>query len=180
MEYFWAVLLFVMCLVSWTLNVASLPGNWIVVALCVLYGQFGPAEGRLDIGWGAIVTLLVLAIAGEIIELLAGAMGAKHVGGSKRGAALALVGSMLGSLVGLCVGVPIPVIGPLAGAILFAGLGATVGAVIGERWKGRDFDESLRVGEAAFWGRLLGTLGKGLVGALMVAVVGCALVLFAL
>jgi hypothetical protein len=63
------------------------------------------------------------------------------------------------------------VLGPIVGAVLFAGLGALAGAVLGERWKGRDLEESLRVGEAAFWSRLLGTLGKSLIGAVMVVLV---------
>ena len=72
------------------------------------------------------------------------------------------------------VGAPIPVIGQLVAAVLLAALGALGGAVLGERWKGRDFDESFRVGEAAFWSRMVGTLGKSLVGAVMLAVVTAA------
>jgi len=83
---------------------------------------------------------------------------------------LALAGSLAGGFFGLAVGVPVPVIGSVVGALLFGGLGALAGAVAGERWKGRTLDDSLRVGEAAFWSRLLGTLGKTLAGALMIGV----------
>ena len=62
-----------------------------------------------------------------------------------------------------------------AGAVLFAGLGAFGGAVIGEQWKGRTFDESVKVGHAAFLGRLLGTVGKIMIGAVMIALIVAAL-----
>jgi len=112
-----------------------------------------------------------LAVAGEVVEFLAGALGATRAGGSRRGAVMALGGSLAGGVFGMFAALPIPLVGPLVGAVLFGALGALAGAVLGEQWKGKDLDESLRVGHAAFWGRLLGTLGKALVGAVMVLVV---------
>ena len=169
MDYVWAVLLVVGSLVCWVLNLIGLPGNWFAVGLCALYAPFGPSVGRPDMGWTVVIVLAVLALVGEIVELLTAAVGTKQAGGSKRGAVLSLVGSVVGGIVGMFVGVPIPVVGPLIGAVLFAGAGALAGAVLGEQWKGRPMDESLRIGNAAFWGRLLGTLGKTLLGAVMVA-----------
>jgi uncharacterized protein YqgC (DUF456 family) len=108
---------------------------------------------------------------GEVVELLAGAVGAAKAGGSKRGAALALAGSIIGGVVGLFVGLPVPMVGSILAAVLFAALGAMVGAIIGETWTGKRLDASWRVAKAAFWGRLTGTLCKLLVGAAMIAVV---------
>jgi hypothetical protein len=51
------------------------------------------------------------------------------------------------------------------------------GAIIGEQSAGRNADHSWRIGQAAFWARLAGTLGKVLTGALIIAVVLVALVL---
>jgi hypothetical protein len=48
--------------------------------------------------------------------------------------------------------------------------------MLGELWAGKNLDASWRIGQAAFWGRLAGTLGKMLVGIVMVAVVVVALV----
>jgi uncharacterized protein YqgC (DUF456 family) len=176
MDYVWAVLLVVGSFVGWLLNLIGLPGNWLALACCAVYAWGGPNEGRLNIGWGVVGSLCALALVGELIEFLAGAWGARRAGGSSRGAALALAGSVVGGFAGMFVGVPIPVVGPLAGALLFASLGALAGAVVGERWKGRGMDESLRVGNAAFWARMLGTLGKTLVGAVMLALIFAALV----
>lgn len=171
MEFVWAISLVLLSLVFWSLNVFGLPGNWLLVAATALYAWWMPAESRADIGTATLTSLIVLAGLGELVEFLAGAWGAKRAGGSRRAAVLALVGSLMGSILGLFVGIPIPLVGPIVGALLFAGLGALGGAVLGESWKGRSLNESLSVGEAAFWGRILGTLGKMMVGTLLVAIV---------
>jgi len=160
-----AILLVVVAFACWALNVIGLPGNWLVVALAALYSYFMPDERRLDISVLAVLGLLALATLGEAVEFLAGALGASKAGASKRGTALALVGSLIGGIAGIFV--PIPVVGP----IVCASLGALVGAVLGEQWKGRDLDTSLNIGHAAFWGRLIGTLGKILVGCVMLALI---------
>ena len=69
------------------------------------------------------------------------------------------------------------VIGSLIAALLFASVGALAGAMIGETCKGRTLRESWAVGTAAFWARLLGTLAKTTIGAIMVAVTAAAIML---
>ena len=172
MLIFWAVLLILIAVILWVLNFVGLPGNWLVLASAACYAYFIPNDARTDISWWAVGALLALAAAGEFIEFAAGALGATKAGGSRRGAALALGGSLVGGILGLFFGlpIPIPVVGPIVGALLFASLGAWGGAVLGEQWKGKDFDESIRVGHAAFLGRLLGTLGKVFMGAVMIVV----------
>lgn len=176
-DVLWALLLLLGAFFCWALNIAGLPGNWMVVGLAALYAYLVADGSRVDVGWPVVIVLLVLALVGELIEFAAGAVGATRAGGSKRGAALSLLGSLLGGLAGMFVGaaIPIPVIGPVIGALFFASLGALVGAVLGEKWKGRDLEESLRIGNVAFWSRLAGTLGKIGVGAVMIAVLIAAL-----
>jgi uncharacterized protein YqgC (DUF456 family) len=77
---------------------------------------------------------------------------------------------MIGSLIGAALGFPVPVIGPLIGVLLCGGAGAAAGAMLGEKWKGREFDDSIPVGTAAFWGRILGTVAKSSVGLGMIVV----------
>lgn len=177
MSILWAMLLIIVLLIGWGLNLLSLPGNWTNLAAITVYAFLFPAGERLSIGWLAVVLVLVLAIFGELIEAAASALGVTRVGGSRRGALLAMTGSMCGGVVGAFVGLPIPLVGPLIGILLFAGLGALVGAMIGERWKGQDWTTSLNVGHAAFWGRLVGTLGKILIASLIVTVAVAALLL---
>lgn len=164
-----AILLVIFVIACWALNVVGMPGNWLIVALAATYSYFMPDERRLDIDVLTIFGLLGLAALGEGLEFLAGALGASKAGASKRGTALALVGSLIGGVAGIFV--PIPVVGQIIGPIVCAGLGALVGAVLGEQWKGRDLDESLNIGHAAFWGRLIGTLGKILVGCVMIVLI---------
>ena len=136
-----------------------------------------PAGSPAALGWKAVVALLVLAAVGEIVELVAGAMGVARAGGSRRGAVLALLGSIAGGILGVFIGLPLPLIGPIVAAVLFAGLGAMAGAMLGEISTGRELGTSWRIAKLAFWGRLAGTLGKMLLGAVMVAVVVAALLL---
>lgn len=170
-----AILLVVLLIVFCVLTILGLPGNWLSVFATGFYAWLVPAGPPLSIGFRVVVLLVVLASIGELIEFLAGAAGASKVGGSKRGAVLAVVGSILGGIVGLFVGLPVPVVGSVIASLLFAALGALVGAILGELWKGRTGRECLRIGVAAFQGRLLGTLGKVLIGFVMLVVVIVAL-----
>jgi hypothetical protein len=160
---------------GWCLTLVGLPGNWLIVVAAVVYGLLVPGEWRTAMSWPAIVLVGGLAAAGELLEFAAGAVGTSQAGGSKRSAALALAGSLAGGLVGALVGIPIPVVGTVLAAVVFAACGAMAGAILGESWKGRKFDEGLIVGKAAFWGRLMGTLGKIFMGSVMVAVIVVAL-----
>lgn len=176
MQIVWAILLGSTALVGWGLNVFGIPGNWITVSVAVLYAALLPGDSRAALSWQVVVALVALAVLGEIVEFVASSAGAKRAGGSKRAAALALIGALVGGIVGVFVGIPIPVIGPIISAILFSAAGALGGAMLGESWKGRSWESSWDVGKAAFWGRILGTLGKIMVGSIMVAVVLVALV----
>ncbi len=171
-----AIALVLIAIVGWLSQLLGMPGNWIIVAAAAVYAWVLPGDGRLALGWETVIALVVLATLGELVEFAASAMGVTKAGGSRRGAVLALVGSLIGGVVGLFVGLPVPIIGSLAAAILFGGLGALAGAFIGEAWKGRDLETSLQIGQAAFIGRVLGTLGKLIVGSVMVALTFAALV----
>jgi uncharacterized protein YqgC (DUF456 family) len=155
----------------WLLTMLGLPGNWLMVAATAAYAYLTPVGSPAALGWRTVVTLLVLAVLGEVIELIAGAVGVSTTGGSRQSAVMALAGSLVGSIVGIVVGIPIPVLGSVIAAVLFAAVGALVGAVVGEISLGRTASTGWRVGKAAFWGRLAGTLGKMLLGAMMIATV---------
>lgn len=170
MVYLWAVLLAIVVIASWFLTLFALPGNWVIVVAMVAFAVFTPEGSPVDVGAGVLIALVVLALVGELIELLTGAIAAKRAGGSRRGALLAIAGSLIGAIIGAFVGLPIPVFGSLIGILFFASLGALAGAMLGEQWKGRTFDESWNVGRGAFWGRLWGSLGKIGVGVVMVVV----------
>lgn len=154
----------------WIGTLLGLPGNWGMVAVAVLLAYFVGNQDFIDLDSTSMVSILLLAIAGEVAEFLAGAAGVNKLGGSKRGAALAIVGSVVGAILGMFVGVPIPILGSLIAALVFGGVGAFGGAVLGERWSGKDWNLSIRIGWGALWGKLLGTLIKAICGTVMMLI----------
>ncbi|HEY2253776.1 MAG TPA: DUF456 family protein, partial [Planctomycetaceae bacterium] len=66
--------------------------------------------------------------------------------------------------------IPVPLIGNLIGAVLGGAVGAFAGAYTGEYWKGKNERERLAIGTAAMIGRVLGTVGKLGIGAIMVVI----------
>lgn len=175
MVYVWLTLFILAVGLFWTLNLVGLPGNWLIVAIAILWTWVGPAGYQFH--WAISVALVILAIIGELIEFLTSVLGTKKLGGSTRGATLSVIGSIIGGILGAIFGIPfpIPLVGLLIGSVLFAGLGAWVGASLGEKWVGKSTEESLKIGGAAFVGRLLGTAGKLLVGSTMVVLAIAAL-----
>lgn len=172
--YLWATLLVLACVAAWTANLFALPGNWLIVAAVALFASLlGVEEGR-SVSWWAVVWLVGLAVLGEVVEFAAGAAGAKQRGGSRRGMLLAIAGAFGGSVLGAVVGFPIPVIGPLVAAVGGGAAGAFAGAYFGELWKGRSVRDSIDIGKGALMGRLLGTVGKMAVGAVMLIVAAIA------
>jgi uncharacterized protein len=170
MTFLWALLFVLAVLVFWSLNLLGLPGNWMIVAATVMYAWLISDDGSGIMRWTAVAIVTSLALVGELVELGASATSVRRVGGSRRGAVVALIGSVVGAITGLFVGVPIPVIGSVIAALLFAGLGAFLGAMLGELTAGRSLADSWKIGQAAFRGRLFGTLAKALIGAVMAGV----------
>ncbi len=142
---FWLVLVLV-----------GLPGTWLIVATCAL------ADWWFDMNLFSPYILIgaaALAAAGEVMELVAGSLGARKAGGGKRGSWGALGGSIIGAILGTLF-IPIPILGSLIGA----GLGAFVAASALEHDGGKDLTAAFRIGRGAAWGQFMGTLAKLIVG----------------
>jgi uncharacterized protein YqgC (DUF456 family) len=171
MYYVWVSLLILGMGLGWLTTLFTLPGNWIVVGLAALFAWLLPPESGGQLSWFYVGVAAVLALLGEGVELAAGAAGAKKQGASRRSMVLALVGTVLGSLLGAVVSLPIPIVGPIIGALGGGALGAFGGAYLGETWKGRDPNQRMAAGQGALVGRLFGTVGKLMIGAVMVVVI---------
>lgn len=167
--YIFAFILLLLNAAAWGSNIFMLPGNWIIVVLASAYVYFLPAQYDPRVSWGIVIVIIVLAIAGEIIEFLAGAMGTRKKGGSRKSALLSILGGFVGSILGAMAGIPIPILGNLIGAVGGGAIGAFAGAYIGE--SGRLEHERIEIGKDALKGRLLGTAGKLAVGAVMLVVI---------
>lgn len=173
MDVVWPILIPVLFILSlflfFGLTLFGLPGNWLMLFACVGYAAFFTASLRAMMGWGTVVAIAVLVLGGEILETMAGAAGVAK-GGSKRGALLAILGSIVGSILGGSFGSVIPVFGSIAGVLLGASLGAMAGAMWGEHLEGRDTRFQWEIGKLAFWGRLWGSIGKMVVGAIVIGI----------
>jgi hypothetical protein len=156
-----AVLFALLGLLCLVLVVLGLPGTWIMIGLAVgvelLDHHYLPGADPETFGWSAIAACVAVALAGELVEVGAGAAGTRAGGGSRRG----MLGAMLGGLVGAIVFtplIPIPVVGTLIGALV----GTFAGAVIAERSAPEPpgATATLKAAGGATVGRLIGTLGK--------------------
>jgi uncharacterized protein len=97
---------------------------------------------HLGIWW--LLGIASVGTVGIVLDLLAGALGAKRVGASH----LAVAGTLVGTLIGLFFGLPGVLIGPFAGA------------VFGELAAGNSVLRSTQVGVSTWVGLIFGTIVK--------------------
>jgi uncharacterized protein len=134
-----AVILIVVGLVGIVLP--ALPGHILILAGLVLAAW---ADDFSRVGVGMLILIGVIGAASYAVDFAAAALGAKHMGASKR----AMVGAALGTVAGLFFGFVGVVIGPL------------LGAVIGELTQHRDWKRVGKAGMAAWIGFAIGTAVK--------------------
>ena len=153
-----AVILTIVNLLWLFLVVLGMPGNWLMLAGAIALWWYEPAMFSI---W-TLVAIGVLAGVGELLELLAGVVGSKKAGGTRRGTIGALVGGLIGAIVATFL-IPIPVVGSLIGACVGAGLGAGGFELTG----GRTMDDAVKSGVGAGVGRLVGTGIKLAIGVMI-------------
>jgi uncharacterized protein YqgC (DUF456 family) len=137
----------------------GLPGTWLQVLGLVAFAALTDFQ---VVGAVPIVTVLALAVVGEVFEFMLGGRYARKYGGSRRAA----WGAILGGLVGAVVGVPIFLVGSVIGAFV----GAFAGAALMELTRSPDARAAMRVGWGAFVGRLVATAAKSAIGVAIAAV----------
>jgi len=142
------------------LTALQLPGAWLMVGFTSLVAWWG-WDQQLISGY-TLAALLGLALVGELVEFVAGAMGARWAGASKRGAAIAIVAAVVGAVVGTFA-IPIPIVGTLLGAAL----GAGAGSILGDKWAGRNWQAAFKGGQGAAIGKLGGSVAKLIVAMVM-------------
>ena len=145
------------CLV---LVVLGLPGTWIMILLAGILELCDkwiiPGKEDTTFGLHIFVVCLLLASLGELLEFLAGVLGAKKFGASTRGMVGALVGGLAGALLG--VAIPVPIVGSIIGAVIGTFLGALAGEMGGTGT--RSYQEALKPATGATLGKILGVLSK--------------------
>ena len=108
------------------------------------------------IGLWWLLCIALVGSVGLILDLLAGALGAKRVGASRR----AVWGALLGTLIGMFFGLPGLLLGPFFGALA------------GELAAGNSITRSTHVGVSAWVGLIFGTLFKLVSSVTMLALFG--------
>ncbi len=156
----------------WALTVlVGLPGPWLILAstLLAVYVQslwLAPGAAWL-VGLPVMVVAAGLALLSEAVEFVGSYVGARHGGGTRRGAIGALVGSFVGGLVGAVVLWWIPIVSALAGACV----GAALGTIVVEMRYGMLLRPAVTAGAGAGVGRFIALVGKFAVTLLMWLVV---------
>ncbi|MFZ0390227.1 MAG: DUF456 domain-containing protein, partial [Calditrichia bacterium] len=101
-------------------NFLSIPGNFLVVVNTVWYG-FATNFDKFSLSF--LVTLLIIAVAVELVEYLIIAFGARRYGASRLAAIAAIAGGIIGSISGFFVS-------PFLGAILGGFIGVIAGTML--------------------------------------------------
>ena len=158
------------------MGMVGLPGTWVIVAAAAIQAWAAPHASAPEISWMIVGVLVSLAALAEVLEGVASALGVSRVGASRRATLYAVLGSIVGGVAGVVIGMPVPVVGPLVAAVLFGGAGAAVGAAWAEWNRGETPSRALRVGNAAFWGRILGSVAKAAIATLMAVLTMAALI----
>lgn len=125
-------------------------GIWLIAAV----------DNYRHLGLWWLLLIGALGAVGVIVDFVAGTLGAKRVGASKR----ALWGATLGTFAGMFFGIPGIVFGPF------------VGALAGELSSGASVLRSAHVGIGTWLGLLLGALLKLVISLMMVGLFGVAMV----
>jgi hypothetical protein len=141
--------------------ILSLPGAWIMLGLAALIewvDQFYlPIERQQTFDWRLLGACAALLTVGELLELIAGAEGAKRGGAGRRGMIGALIGGIAGAIA-FTPFIPIPIVGTLIGALIGTFAGAVVGETSGAQAK--SMRGSVKPAIGATIGRIAGTISK--------------------
>lgn len=155
--YVWSTLLVLLNTVWLALTLVGLPGNWLIIVSTVLFAWWHRDTAPFSIA--TLIVIIILAIAGELLEFFAGGLGARKAGGSRRSAIGAILGAVTGTVVGTFV-IPLPFFGTLIGACA----GACIGALCLELTAGRDLKQAAVSGLGAGVAELLAINAKLLLG----------------
>ena len=138
--------------------VPALPGTILIFAGLLAAAW---ADDFMRVGPLMLVVIAIVGVATYGVDFVATALGAKHLGASKR----AMAGAALGTVLGFFLGLPGIIIGPF------------LGAIAGELTVHRDWKRVGKAGVAAWIGFAVGTAVKVALAFLMIGLFAAAFVL---
>jgi len=139
----------------------GLPGQFAVPTAVLIFILVAGAD---TLPWWVFFVVLGLAILAELIEAIAGFLGAGKAKGSLWSAFSAFFGGLIGALIGTAVL-------PLVGSILGALAGTFVAAYAVEFYLTKTQQSAHKVAKGALIGRIIGSFTKVILGVIMVVLI---------
>jgi hypothetical protein len=158
-------LLYVIMLASVLIIPLGIPGQFAIVVAALAVTLIAGTE---TISLWVVALLLGMAILAEVIEALAGFLGASKAKGSIWSSFGALGGGIIGAIIGSLI---LPIIGSLIGALL----GTFCGAYAVEYYRTRAIKGATHVAKGALIGRIVGSIVKVFFALAMIVIVTLAL-----
>ncbi|WP_298067598.1 DUF456 domain-containing protein [uncultured Mailhella sp.] len=160
MSFLFAVFLLLAMSLCALLNLVTLPGNWAMAVLVVLWAMLVPGN---TLTAGFFVLFFGLALLGEGMEFLMQIWGSQKYGSSPASTFAGIVGAILGALAGS------PFLFGL-GAVLGSLFGAWAGCYLTERFlRHQDSKAAFRAAQGAFVGKFFGMIVKFGIGVSLIA-----------
>lgn len=157
-------LLYLSMLVGVVIIPLGVPGQFLIVVAALVFSLLLPHALSLWI----VVVLLAIAILAELLEAVAGFLGASKAKGSIWSSFGALMGGIAGAIVGSFF---LPIIGSLIGALA----GTFAGAYAVEYYRTRAMTNATHVAKGALIGRIVGSIIKVFLSLVMIVIVTLAL-----
>lgn len=132
------------------LTLIGLPGNFLILAAAAIYG-WQEDFSHLNYAW--LLLLSAMWAGGEVIEFIAGIMGAKKQQASRWAMLAAIIGSIVGGILGTGI---LPVLGTLLGVVL----GGFMASFTVEYFYTRDKLKAQQVAKGVMKGQITGMLIK--------------------
>jgi len=167
MEWLALSILLLFCIVGFITLFFSSFGTFLIFFSAVIFGLLTELQ---IFGVGTLFVLLLLYLAGELMEYVFVTLGIKRFGASNWAVFGAIVGAVVGALLGMWV----------PGAGLFVGIlcGLFLGGFFAEWLVKRDIVQSLRAGTGGVIGRLGAVLFKVFIALMMFGLMGYRLIVF--
>ena len=153
---FYFVMLVGVCLIP-----LGLPGQFLTALACLVFILIA---GSSVLPWWAFGVILLMAILAEVLEAIAGTLGAGTAQGSIWSCFGALAGGLAGAIAGSMV---LPIVGSVFGVLA----GTFLGAYAIEYWRTKAVDGAGQVAKGALIGRILGSIIKIFLALAMMLVV---------
>jgi uncharacterized protein YqgC (DUF456 family) len=135
----------------------ALPGTVLVLAGIVLGAWI---DDFTRVGWAVVIAATVMTVIAQLLDYVAGLLGARRAGASRQ----AVIGAAVGTVVGLFMGIV---------GVLFMPL---VGAAAGEYLAMRDQRRAVHVGVFTWLGIMVGLIAKVVIAFMMIGMFVVALI----